>query len=107
MSEAGREINSGWKIKRRNLQCSVVLERFLGYLHGDQPVVDSPFFHQLAVRPQLHNFTITESGNNVGIPDGGEAVSDHDGGATQPDLDAIKATKKKKKGKNFFSFFEP
>lgn len=60
----------------------------LGYLHGHQTVVDSLLFHQLFVRPQLHNLTIMETTDDVGILDGGEAVGDHDGGATHTDLRA-------------------
>lgn len=58
----------------------------LGYLHGHQTVVDSLLFHQLPVRPQLHDLTVTETADDVCILDGGEAVGDHDGGATHTDL---------------------
>lgn len=57
------------------------------YLHGYQPVVHSLFLHQLAVSPQLYDFTLTETGNDVGVSDGGQAVSDDDSGATQSDLE--------------------
>lgn len=58
----------------------------LGYLHGHQTVVDSLLFHQLPVRPQLHDLTVTETADDVGILDGGEAVGHHDGGATHTHL---------------------
>lgn len=56
------------------------------YLHGDKRVVDSLFFHQFTVSPQLYNFTLLETSDDVRISDGRQAVSHDYGGATQPDL---------------------
>lgn len=39
------------------------------YLHGDQCLVDSLSFHQLAVSSHLYNLAIFEAGNNISVSD--------------------------------------
>lgn len=79
MSQGGRSDRIRQKHISMHVSCA--------HLHGHQPVVDSLLFHQLAVSPQLYDFTLAETGNDVGVSDGGQAVSDDDGGATQSDLE--------------------
>lgn len=57
------------------------------YLHVDQCVVDSLFFHQFIVSTQLHNFSVLEAGDDISVSDSRETVGHNDGGATLSGLD--------------------
>lgn len=57
------------------------------YLHGDQCVVDSFFFHQLAVCSQLYNLSLLEACDDISITDSRQTMGHHDGSTTLSHLE--------------------
>lgn len=40
------------------------------YLHGDQRMIDSLLFHQVAVSTHLYDFAFLEASNDIRVSDG-------------------------------------